>query len=134
MSTETVRDALADAAAGISGLRSSPYHLDSINPPIAVVTPGEFDPRLVFGQGKQVRPFIVTVYAGRTTEVHAQKLLDTYTELSGATSLLAALQATAVATAAGADYVEVTEVSGLQVVPVGEINYLAVQWTVEVCY
>ena len=135
MTVATVRQALADAVDAISGLRASAYMPDKINPPIAVVNTGDFDPRMVLGEGKCERQFVVSVYAGRTPETAAQKLLDTYSELSGATSVIAAIQGwAALNNGTTADYAQVTNVSGLKVATVGTIEYLLVDFEIEVVF
>lgn len=135
MSVATVRAALAAACAEITGLKSGTYRPDQIPTPIAVVTPDDFDPRLVMGESKAVRPFIISVYTGRTSEVAAQKLLDTYTELSGSSSILAKIQSyTALNDGTTADYAEVTNISGLKTETIGQVEYLLVQFSVDVCF
>ena len=135
MTVATVRQAIADACATVTGLRGAAYRPDQLNPPIAVVTPGEFDPRDVMVQAEVTRPFTVSIYAGRTTEVAAQKLLDTYTDLSGSASVIAAIQAsTSLHDGTTADFAEVTNVSALQVETIGAVDYLLVALTVEVAF
>jgi hypothetical protein len=138
MTVAQVRQALADACATVSGLRSAPYMPDQINPPVAVVTPGDFDPRLTLGETKSQRQFVVSVYTGRTAETAAQKLLDSYCELSGATSVIAAIQGSAGLNGATggtyADYAEVTNVSALKVSTIGLTEYLLVDFEIEVVF
>lgn len=131
MSLATARAALADACATISGLHSSAYIVDAINVPMAVVGTVEFDPRMVMGESKCARQMRVTVYTGRTTEVAAQKLLDTYCELSGATSIVYAIQNNSALNAI-VDYLAVTSVRGPLVGTVGTIDYLILEIDVEV--
>lgn len=135
MTVAAVRQAIADACATVSGLHAAPYVPDQINVPQAVVGTVEFDPRMVMGEGKCVRDVMVRVYTGRTAETAAQKLIDTYTELTGATSLIAALQgATALNNGTTADYVEVVRVRGPITEPIGTTDYLVLELDLEVCF
>lgn len=135
MTIAAVRSALSDAVGAITGLSASPYMVDNVNPPHAVVLQGGFDPRMVLSQTKAPREFTVRLFASRVAEVAGQKLLDTFCELSGATSVIAAIQGdSSLNGGATADYAEVQEVSALQVVTVGGIDYLAVDFTVEVVF
>lgn len=138
MTIAQVRQALSDAADGLSDLRAAPYMPDQINPAQAVVLAGDWDPRYVMAEGKTKREFIVRVFAGRTADTAAHKLLDTFSELSGATSMVAAIHASTGLNGANggtyADYAEVVGVSGVLTVTVGTIDYLAMDWTTEVVF
>lgn len=134
MTLATARAGLATAVSTI--VDCSTYKRDQINPPCADVTPGEWDPRFVMGEGRTARPLIVTVYAGRTDEAEAQEALDSYVEMTGDTSLIAAIQDedNAMNNGTTADYAVVTDVSELLVVTIGAIDYIAIRLTVEVCF
>lgn len=135
MSVTAVRQGLKDAVSTVSGLRASAYKRDTVNPPCAEVTPGEWDPRTVLDADRSTREFIVTLYGGRTSEDTAQTLLDGYCEMSGATSVINAIQSDAdLNGGTTADYAQVTNVSELIVVTVGAIDLLAVRLTVEVAF
>lgn len=135
MSEATVREALATAAATVSGLRASGYMPAVIKPPHAVVVPGEFDPRMVLAESKTERVYEVVLFTAKNAPEASQKLLDTYCELSGSTSVIAAIQtATALNNGATADYAEVVAVSGLEVTPNEGVEYLTRKLTVEVVF
>ena len=128
-----VRQALSDAVDTITGLRSAPYVPDQINPPQAVVWDTGIDYDLVLGRGADTYDFRVVVYVNRTAEVAAQKLLDTLREPSGATSLKTVVEADA-GLAALVDYALVQSVSPVQVATVGQVEYLTVEFTIEIVY
>lgn len=133
MTVATVRAAIADACATVTGLRSSTYIPDQVNPPVAVVGTVAFDPRLVLGEGKCARNIQVTVYLPRTAEASSQKFADTLTELSGSGSLIVALQTNA-GLLALVDYLTVTEVRGPLVGTVGAVEYLIYEFDTEVVF
>lgn len=132
MTIAAARAAMADALDGITGLMSAGWMTDNVNPPCAVVMLDAVDYDLVLGGSKQEWTYTVDVYAGRVAEVESQKRLDEYREPSGSTSVKAALQADAVATAAGVDYINVRSVGQVGVATVGGVDYLTVRFTVEV--
>lgn len=134
MSIATIRSALAEALDGISGLRAVGYVTDQVNPPMATVNLKRIDYDLVFADGPATYTFAVMVYAGRTEETAAQTLLDTYCEPTGSGSVKATIETAEVVAAMGvaADYVNVKTVNGVGVAPVGEAEYLAVEFEVEV--
>lgn len=135
MTVAAVRQAIADACATVTGLHAAAYVPDQINPPQAVVGTVEFDPRMVFAEGKCERQIRVTVYVNRTNETAAQKLIDTYTELSGSTSLIAAIQgAAALQNGSTADYVTVTNIRGPIPATVGDIKYLIIELDLEAVF
>lgn len=128
-----VRSAMSDACATVSGLHATAYVADQINPPQAIVGTVDFDPRMVMGEGKCARRMKVTVYVNRTAEIAGQKLLDTYCELSGSSSLIAALQNNTALNAL-VDYLSVTTVRGPLLGTVGTIDYLILEIDVEVVF
>lgn len=128
-----VRQALSDAVDGITGIRCAPYVPDQIQPPMAVVWDAGVDYDLVLGRGADEWTFTVAVYVSRTADKAAQKLLDTLREPTGATSLKTVVEANA-GLAAVVDYARVRKASPLQVVTVGAIEYLAVEFDVEIVY
>ena len=130
---QDVRSALADAIA-VTGLRSAPMWQDTFTAPIAIITRREFDPRLVFTSSRAAYEFTVTIYADRTNERTAQILLDDYCELSGATSVVAAIQDDANWSSVDIDYVQVIRIGEVTASSQGESNYLAVPLDVEVVF
>jgi hypothetical protein len=130
---QEARSALADAIA-VTGLRSAPMWQDTFTAPIAIITRREFDPRLVFTSNRAAFQFTVTIYADRTNERTAQILLDDYCELSGAGSIVAAIQDDANWSSVDIDYVQVIRIGEVTASSQGESNYLAVPLDVEVVF
>lgn len=133
-----VRQALSDAVDSIAGLRCAPYVPDQINPPQAVVWDTGIDYDLVLGRGADVYDFRVIVYVNRTAETAGQKLLDTLREPTGATSVKTVVEADATL-ASKVDYAQVKSVSPVQVASVGaalvgQVEYLTIEFTVEIVY
>ena len=128
-----VRQALSDAVDTITGLRSAPYVPDQINPPQAVVWDTGVDYDVVMGRGADEYNFTVRVYVNRTAETAAQKLLDTLREPSGATSLKTVVEADA-GLAAVVDYARVRRASPVELVTVGAVDYLSVEFEIEVVF
>ena len=87
-----VREALAAAVSDGTGLRCHPYMLDQFAAPCALVERRQMDPRMVFGQGHAVRNFAVRCYFPRVNERAGQIDMDSYCELSGERSVIAAIQ------------------------------------------
>jgi hypothetical protein len=130
---QDVRSALADAIA-VTGLRSASMWQDTFTAPIAIITRREFDPRLVFTSNRAAFQFTVTIYADRTNERTAQILLDNYCELSGAGSIVAAIQDDANWSSVDIDYVQVIRIGEVTASSQGESNYLTVPIDVEVVF
>lgn len=128
-----VRDDLAAVITAGTGLRAAPLVQDVMVAPIAIVSRRPFDPRMVLQQAKAAYQFTVTIYADRTDERAAQRKLDAYCELSGATSVLAAIQ-DGTLWSEDVDYAQVTQIGDVQAVIIGESNYLAVEMAVEVVF
>jgi hypothetical protein len=93
-----------------------------------------FDPRMVFSQAKAVHQFTVTGYAPRATPELSEAALDALCELSGEGSLIAAVQ-TGSNWSVTVDYAVVTNCGEVQSVTwIDGVEYLAVQFTIEVCW
>ena len=130
-----VRQAMADAISdNIVGLRASAIVPDQMVAPIAVVSRQAFDPRFVFSQSKASYEFAVTIYVPRAADRAMQNLLDDFVELSGETSVIAAIQDGTNWTNVTVDYAQVVNVSEVQSVAVGTAEYLSVRLDVEVVF
>jgi hypothetical protein len=76
----------------------------------------------------------VTIYTPRAADRAAQNLLDDWVELTGATSVIAALQDEDNWQNVTVDYAQVVNVSEVQAVSVDTAEYLAVRLDVEVVF
>jgi len=128
----TVRAGLAAACEG-AGLNCTGYVTDDISTPAAVIAIQPFQYQLVFSSTRAPITYKISVYVERTDEVGAQEQLDEWIDPASSTSLKALLEAAAVATDAGVDYVWVRGVdTPVQQVQFGSVTYLSVDFTVEV--
>lgn len=126
------RDCLKRAVES-TGLPCLPYWFDSFDTPQAFVMRREFDPRLVFSQAKAEYLFRIRVITGRTQEQAAQELLDEVAELSGAKSILLAVQDDDFWSAA-IDYAQVTSIAEPATVEIAGEVYLVQDFEVEVVF
>jgi hypothetical protein len=118
----------------IEGLRGSAIVPDQMVGPIAVVSRRAFDPRYVFSGERAQYEFTVTIYTPRAADRAAQNLLDDWVELTGATSVIAAIQDGDNWQNVTVDYAQVVNVSEVQAVSVDTAEYLAVRLDVEVVW
>ena len=132
MSVETIRSALADACETIDGLQACAYVRDATNWPEAQVDRGEIDYDFVMADGPATYPFRVLVYGGRVDEIAAQALLDGYAEPTGATSVKVAIQSDTAKAAGAWDYADVKSCSAAQIALIGGVEYVFIEFTVEV--
>ena len=133
MDAQVVREALAAAVAGVEVIgRCDAWVPSNINAPQGVVMDGPVDYDLVLGGGADETVFVVQVYVSRTSDRKAQQLLNDVKQPTGDRSVKAALEADAVATAAGVDYVVVERASEPKAVNIGGADYLFVDFDVEV--
>ncbi len=91
-SLTAIRTALAANLASISGLAQSPYMLANPTPPAAEIAPGEIRYDEAFARGLDRWQFKVRVFVGMTSDIGAQKRLDSMLASSGAGSIKAALE------------------------------------------
>jgi hypothetical protein len=132
MSVSDLRTGIANNLATISGLRTTPTVPDQINPPIAVVIPSTITYDTSFARsGGDEYEFIVTVIVGRVEERTAQNRLDAYASGSGASSIKTAIESDK--TLGGKAFsLRVTSLRNYQQVTVGDVIYLAADFTVQV--
>lgn len=130
MTVATVRTNMAGALRTITGLRASEYLTESVQPPHAMFD-YEIEPDLVFAQGADVYKFTVTVFCDRTAERPSQVFLDTLRDPSSATGVKRVLEDNATL-ASVVDYVRVTRIGMVEIIPVGGVEYLAVKFDAEV--
>jgi hypothetical protein len=127
----SVRDALVTSLTPIQGLRAVALVPDQINPPVAIVYRKQIDYDIVFGRGGDQYTFGITIYGGAVSERTTQDLLDSYCLPSGATSVKTAVELDN--TLGGVvDYVRVLKVSETTPVTAGGVDYLVVDFELEV--
>ena len=126
-----MRTAIATNLATVSGLRTAADIPDNPNPPIAIVQLQNIQFDGAFGKGLSTYNFLVTVIVGRADERHAQRLLDTYCEPTGATSVKAAIESDKTLNDNAYD-VRCSEMSNINAVLLGEATYLAAEFVVTV--
>jgi hypothetical protein len=125
-----LRSGLATNLATISGLRTSVDLPDNPNPPVAVIGIENVNYDQAFAGGLVEYNFRVTVLASRASDRMAQRRLDTYTSTeTGSVKLAIESDKTL---GGNAFDVRVTEMSNIGTVSLGEISYLAADFTVTV--
>jgi hypothetical protein len=127
-----LRNGIAANLATISGLRTAATVPDSINPPIAVVMPSSINYDTAFARtGGDEYEFIVMVIVGRVDERSAQNRLDAYCSGTGTGTIKAAIENDK--TLGGKAFsLRVTTLRNYNQVTVGDITYLAAEFTVQV--
>lgn len=130
MTIAAVRQGIADALGTISGLRVSPYATDTVNVPHAMVIRRELT-YATSESGTFDGVFGVRVFVNRSGEVAGQKLLDGYCETVGATSVKAALDGKL---GGACHYCVVKTVSEADLVVVGDVAYVMVEFDLEVAF
>lgn len=134
--TITLSQVRADLAAAVTstGLRCSPYIVDIVNAPCAMVSRGQFNPQMILSGGKTTYPFTVHVYTQRAAEKASQAALDLCADVTGVASLVTAIQNGSLWTTATVDYAQVTGVGGEQIADINGIQYITIQVDVEVVF
>jgi len=128
-SMSQLRTALASSMSSISGLRTSATIPDNPRPPIAVVMPDRVLFDLNARRGADTFYFSVMLIVGRADDRAAQNNLDAY--IVGTGSIKAAIESDR--TLGGvANTCRVTEMGNYSSMSLGDVVYLAAQFTVEV--
>lgn len=128
MTIQEIRTGLAANLGTISGLRVSIDIPDSPNPPQAVIGIDTVNFDLAFGQGLTEYRFTVSLIAARVSERNAQRKLDAYTS-NGAQSVKLAIESDKTLGGYAFD-VRVSEMSNIGTVILGELIYLAADFSV----
>jgi len=127
-----LRAGIKNNLATISGLRTSDYQPDNINPPIAIVFPVSVNYDETFHRGMQTYTFAVQVIVGRVSERTGQSTIDSYCSSTGANSIKLAIESDK--TLAGKAFdLRVTDMRNYGELLVGEVNYLSAEFVV-LCY
>lgn len=130
MSIATIRDGIAANVATISGLRVAKEIPDNPNPPVAVIMLSNVSYDGAMHRGLVTYNFVITIIVGRVAEREAQRKLDGYIS-TGSGSLKAAVESDK--TLGGSAYdVRVSEMTNVGAVSLGEVNYLAADFAVQV--
>lgn len=130
---DEVRQALAQAVKNGTGLDCSPYVLDQVNAPCAMVDRQGFDPRLVMVSTKSVYRLRVVMFMARLSDIDAQKAIDAYCDLTGEHSVRAAIEDGSLWTTT-VDYAAVTNIGDTVEREVAGAVYLVTEFDVEVCW
>lgn len=131
-SLANIRDGLKGRLATISGLRAYDTVPDSIAIPAAVVgVPESITYDSVFARACDVYIIPIRVYAGRASERTGQDKLDGYLAASGSSSVKAAIEGD-VSLNGAAQTVRVTEARNYAVYTVAGVEYLGVEFIVQV--
>jgi hypothetical protein len=131
-SISELRAGIKNNLATISGLRTSDYQPDSINPPVAIVFPVSLNFDETFHRGMQTYTFAVQVIVGRVSERSAQSSIDSYCSSTGTNSIKLAIESDK--TLAGKAFdLRVTDMRNYGELIVGEVNYLSAEFVV-LCY
>jgi len=128
-SVSALRTGLAEAMGAISGLRTSSTVPDNPRPPIDIVMPDRIAYDLNARRGADTFYFTVILIVSRADDRAAQNNLDAF--LTGSGSVKAAIESDR--TLGGvANTCRVTEMASYSSLPIGDVLYLAAQFTVEV--
>jgi hypothetical protein len=131
-SISELRAGIKTNLATISGLRTSDYQPDSINPPVAIVFPVSLNYDETFHRGMQTYTFAVQVIVGRVSERTGQSTIDSYCSSTGTNSIKLAIESDK--TLAGKAFdLRVTDMRNYGELIVGEVNYLSAEFVV-LCY
>ena len=115
----------------IPNLRASANIPDMPNPPQAIIALNRIGYDVANAKGAAQYDFTVSVIVGRQSERTAQTSLDEYISTTHARSVKNAIQSDR--TLAGSAYdVRAVEMTGLNVVSIGEVNYLSADFSVTV--
>jgi hypothetical protein len=127
-----IRTGLATNLSRITGLRTAAVMPDNPSPPIAIITPDSINFDDTFQRGMQTYTFTVIVLVGRAAERSAQNALDAFCSSTGTSSIKLAIERDK--TLAGKVYdLRVTNLRAYASIAVGEVNYLAAEFSV-LCY
>lgn len=134
MSLSGIREAMGTALRTITvnsrPLYATPYLTDKVTPPHAMVE-CEIDYDMTFGRTGDVYRFVVMVYAQRDSEREGQRYLDTLRDPSSSSSVKQVLETNATLDGV-VDYARVARAGRVVIQTVGNVDYLMVEFEVEV--
>ena len=130
MSIALIRKGLGANLGTIRGLRVAETIPDQVNPPVAVISLQTVDYDGALQGGLTTYTFMVTVIVGRISERTAQRTLDAYIS-PGAGSIKTAIESDRQLGGSAFDC-RVEAMSNIGSVTIGDITYLAADFTVTV--
>ena len=138
MSLADLRGAISDALATVTNLRAVTYVPDQVNPPpgggFAVVEFGDIAYDLDFTGGSTI-PLNVTVFAQRSSERASQIFLDTLRDPQDDASVKTVIETDDACRAAAAPgYLYVASCQRPVEITVGDVVYLAIEFTGSIIY
>jgi hypothetical protein len=126
-----LRTGLATNLATISGLRTANLIPDQVNPPIAIITPETITYDTAFARGLDEYNFTILVVVHRVAERSAQSSLDAFCNPTGSTSIKTAIESDR-SLGGTAQTLRVTNLRTYQALSVGDVDYLAAEFSVVV--
>ena len=126
-----LRTGLATNLATIAKLRTANLIPDQINPPIAIITPETITYDTAFARGLDEYNFTVLVIVHRVAERSAQSSLDAFCNPTGSTSIKTAIESDR-SLGGKAQTLRVTDLRTYQALSVGDVDYLAAEFSVVV--
>jgi hypothetical protein len=126
-----LRTGLATNLATISGLRTANLIPDQVNPPIAIITPETITYDTSFARGLDEYAFTILVVVHRVAERSAQSSLDAFCNPTGSTSIKTAIESDR-SLGGTAQTLRVTNLRTYQALSVGDVDYLAAEFSVVV--
>lgn len=130
-SISAVATGLATALGTVSGLRTSAFQPEQLNPPFAYPELTGVTFHKAFNGGDVVMDFAVHVIVGRYTDRTAHALLDSYLSYSGAASIRAALEADTTLGAVCQTLI-VNSAANISSLNAGDAEFLQIQFTMQV--
>lgn len=134
MSLEVVREAMGTALRTITvnsrPLYATPYITDKVIPPHAMIE-CEIDYDLTFGRTGDLYRFTVMVFAQRDSEREGQRYLDGLRDPSSTSSIKQTLETNATLDAV-VEYARVVRAGRPAIASVGNVDYLMIEFEVEV--
>lgn len=127
-----IRDGLKANLQTIAGLRAHETIPDQVNTPAAVVGVPKVDYDVTMARGADKVTIPVRVYASRASERSGQDKLDEYLDSTGANSIKTAIESDPTLGAANAHVTRVVSAGEYGVYTIAGVEYLGVEFIVEV--
>lgn len=126
-----IRHALGDTLRNVQGLRVSEHMPEQINPPLGVIQLDRVDYHGAMVGGLRRFEFLIILIVGRMGERTAQEHLDRLTDFDGTDSIRQTIEADP--TLGGVAWAtKVNAARGVRPISIGDNNYLAVEFEMEV--